>query len=87
MIGKDAKGFSTSTVTRLKNVWAKEYDEWQGRSLEGKRYFYWRADVIHFNVRYGEDSRMCMLVIIGATPEGRKELIVVAPGYREYTMS
>lgn len=87
LVGKDAKGFSASTVTRLKNVWAKDYDEWQGRSLEGKRYVYWWADGIHFNVRLGEDSRMCMLVIIGATPEGRKELIAVAPGYRESTMS
>jgi putative transposase len=55
---------------------------WQKRSLKDKKYCYIWADGIHFNVRFG-DNRLCILVILGATPKGKKELIAVASGYRE----
>lgn len=87
LLGKDAKGLSPTTITRLKSAWGKDYDQWSNRSLADKHYVYWWADGIHFNVRLGEDERMCILVIIGATAEGKKELVAVVPGYRESAMS
>ncbi|MGB0356384.1 MAG: IS256 family transposase [Opitutales bacterium] len=87
LLGKEAQGFSASTVTRLKNVWGDEFKEWEKQSLKGKRYVYMWADGVHFNVRLGEDDRLCILVIIGATEDGKKELVAVEQGYRESEMS
>ena len=86
LLGPDAPGLSASTVVRLKAVWETEYQAWNQRSLEGKRYVYVWADGIHFNIRLEED-RQCILVLMGATPDGRKELIAVADGYRESEQS
>lgn len=86
LIGRDAKGLSASTVTRLKTVWESDYKKWSSRSLKGKRYVYIWADGIHFKVRL-EESRMCILVIMGATVDGTKELIAVEDGYRESALS
>ena len=87
LLGVGAPGLSASTVTRLKGVWQEEYDEWQKRRFDGKRYVYIWADGIHFGIRLTEDERMCILVIMGATVDGKKELIAVYPGYREGTLS
>ncbi|MDD9951996.1 MAG: IS256 family transposase [Zetaproteobacteria bacterium] len=87
LLGKGAKGFSASTVTRLKACWGKEFEEWSNRRLDDKHYVYWWADGIHFNIRLGENDRMCFLVILGATADGKKELVAVVPGYRESKMS
>jgi putative transposase len=76
LVGPDAEGLSASTITRLKTVWEEEFKEWNGRSLAGKQYVYVWADGVHFNVRLEED-RQCILVLMGATPEGKKELIAV----------
>lgn len=86
LVGKDASGLSATTVTRLKSVWEKDYKKWSKRSLKGNRYVYIWADGIHFNVRL-EEARMCILVIMGATVDGTKELIAVEDGYRESSMS
>ena len=86
LVGPTAEGLSASTITRLKAVWEEEFQEWTGRSLEGKQYVYLWADGVHFNVRLEED-RQCILVLMGATPEGQKELIAVADGYRESEQS
>ena len=86
LVGPQAEGLSASTVTRLKQVWEQEYDAWSRRSLEGKEYAYVWADGIHFNVRLEED-RQCILVLMGATPDGHKELIALADGYRESEQS
>lgn len=86
LVGPQAEGLSASTITRLKTVWEEEFKEWTGRSLEGKPYVYVWADGVHFNVRLEED-RQCILVLLGATPEGKKELIAVADGYRESKQS
>lgn len=86
ILGPGAPGLSASTVTRLKAAWEVEYTEWSRRSLRGKRYVYFWVDGIHFNIRLEED-RQCILVVIGATSEGRKELIAVADGYRESEQS
>jgi transposase-like protein len=87
ILGPKAPGLSASTITRLKEVWAGEHESWSKRSLSGKSYVYLWADGIHFNIRLGEDDRMCILVLMGATADGNKELIAVESGYRESTMS
>ncbi len=86
LVGPQTEGLSASTVTRLKQVWEQEYDAWSRHSLEGKEYVYVWADGIHFNVRLEED-RQCILVLMGATADGRKELIALVDGYRESEQS
>ena len=89
LVGAQAKGFSANTVVRLKERWSSEYDEWSKRSFSGKHYAYVWADGIHVNVRLEdpENQRQCILVLMGATPEGKKELIAVEDGYRESEQS
>lgn len=86
LVGPEAKGLSASTITRLKEVWQGEFQEWNQRSLEGKQYVYLWADGVHFNIRLEED-RQCILVLMGATADGRKELIAVVDGFRESEQS
>jgi len=86
LLGPDAPGLSATTVTRLKAVWQQEYQAWSQRSLEGKHYVYVWADGVHFNIRLEED-RQCILVLLGATADGRKELIALSDGYRESEQS
>jgi putative transposase len=86
LLGPECPGLSATTVTRLKAVWEDEYREWSKRSLEGKQYVYVWADGIYCNIRLEED-RQCILVLMGATPEGRKELIAIADGFRESEQS
>jgi len=89
LVGEQAQGFSANTVVRLKEKWSSEYDEWSKRSFAGKHYAYVWADGIHVNVRLEdpENKRQCILVLMGATPEGKKELIAVEDGYRESEQS
>lgn len=82
LLGKDAAGLSPANITRLTAVWDEEYQLFRKRSLADKDYVYIWVDGIHFNVRL-EDDRLCTLVMIGARPDGKKELIVVEDGYRE----
>ena len=86
LLGPDVPGLSATTVTRLITTWQKDYEAWNSRSLEGKQYVYVWADGVHFNIRLEED-RQCLLVLMGATPEGKKELIAVVDGYRESEQS
>jgi transposase-like protein len=73
-------------ITRLLTVWQEEYQTWRKRSLQGKDYVYIWADGVYFNVRLEEDRLAC-LVIIGVLPDGRKEVIAIEDGYREFTES
>ena len=86
LLGPQAPGLSATTVTRLKTIWEDEYQTWNQRSLESKHYVYLWADGVYFNVRLEED-RQCLLVLMGATPDGKKELIAVAAGHRESEQS
>ena len=86
LLGPQVKGLSASTITRLKEIWGDEYQAWSKRSLEGKQYVYVWADGVHFNIRL-EDDRQCILVLMGVTPEGKKELIAISEGYRESEQS
>jgi len=78
-------GLSAATVTRLINGWQEEQREWASRSLAGKAYVYVWADGVYFNIRLGDEdtAKQCILVLMGATAEGKKELIAVTDGYRE----
>ena len=82
ILGEGAKGLSASTITRMKDGWLEEHQQWSRRSLEGKEYVYLWADGIYVNVRLDE-QRSCLLVLMGATREGKKELVAVSDGYRE----
>lgn len=85
LLGPDAKGLSSATISRLKSKWQEEHQNWQGRSLRHKRYVYVWADGIYFNIRGGESQ--CILVIIGVTDTGHKELLGLEAGYRESELS
>ena len=82
LLGKDAPGLSPTAIGRLKDGWLDEYDAWQKRDLSAKRFVYVWADGIYLQARL-EDEKQCILVLIGATPEGRKELIGFTDGVRE----
>ncbi len=72
-------------MSRLKKQWEDEHTEWRQRDLTNRRYVYWWADGIYSNVRM--DDRLCLLVIIGVTEHGRKELVAVEDGFRESAAS
>jgi putative transposase len=82
LVGRDAPGLSASTIGRLKEVWSAEHTQWSQRDLSTKRYVYWWVDGVYLEARL-EDQAQCILVIIGATSEGRKELVGFADGIRE----
>jgi putative transposase len=86
ILGENAAGLSASTISRLKDVWQREHEEWAGRDLSGKRYAYWWADGIYFKVRLS-DEQPCLLVIVGALRDGTKELVAIHDGERESTLS
>jgi len=86
LVGPDAPGLSASTVVRLKKIWEEDYRKWSKRSLANKRYVYLWVDGIHFNIRL-EQERSCILVIMGATASGKKELVAVQDGFRESEQS
>ena len=86
LLGKDAGGLSASTVSRLKEAWSQEHARWSKRDLSAKRYVYFWVDGIHVQARL-EDTAQCLLVVIGATPEGKKELVGLTDGVRESAQS
>jgi transposase-like protein len=86
LLGPDAGGLSAATVTRLKDAWADEHARWCKRDLSSRRYVYFWADGIHVQARL-ETEAQCLLVIIGATPEGKKELVGLIDGVRESAQS
>jgi putative transposase len=86
ILGDDAKGLSSTTVVRLKEVWQEEYRAWSKTDLSEKKYAYIWVDGIYFNVRLKGISP-CILVVIGADIEGNKELLAVYDGLRESEMS
>ena len=86
LLGKDTGGLSASTIARLKDAWSDEHVRWSKRDLSAKRYVYFWVDGIHVQARL-EDDAQCLLVIIGATPEGKKELVGLVDGARESAQS
>lgn len=86
LLGKAAANLSPSVIGRLKEDWAADYDRWRRRDLSARRYVYIWADGVYLQARM-EDAAACMLVVIGATPEGRKELVGFQVGVRESAQS
>ena len=86
LLGVNPEGFSASSVVRCKKVWENEFEAWEKRSLKDKRYVYVWADGVYFNVRL-TGERACILVLIGATHDGRKEVIAIHDGTRESEQS
>ena len=86
LLGGACPGLSASTITRLIQQWQEEYQDWSKRSLADKRYVYVWADGVYFNIRLEED-RPCILVLMGATEDGQKELLAIVDGYRESEQS
>jgi len=85
-LGFDGSGLSATSVVRMKELWTDEYENWSRRSLAGKKYVYLWADGVYFNCRLS-DEKPCVLVLIGATEDGRKELIAIVDGERESEQS
>lgn len=86
LLGDEAKGLSSNTISRLKAQWEDERKSWSQRDLSLKHYVYIWADGVYFNVR-GDDDRSCILVVIGATDKGKKEIIAIEDGHRESEQS
>jgi len=86
LLGRDAPGLSAGTISRLKAVWQAEHARWEKRSLANKRYVYLWVDGIHFGVRM-EEANQCILVVMGATADGKKELVALTDGFRESEQS
>lgn len=89
LAGPEAKGLSANVIVRLKESWSQEYEQWMKRDLAGKQYAYVWADGIYANVRLEDEanSQQCLLVLMGATIDGVKELITVQDGFRESEQS
>lgn len=89
LVGPQASGLSATTIVRLKEQWQGEWQAWSKRSLADKCYVYLWADGVYFNVRLEDEGnqRQCILVLMGATVDGKKELIAIADGYRESEQS
>jgi transposase-like protein len=85
-LGFDGSGLSPASVVRMKELWISEHDNWSRRDLSGKRYVYPWVDGLHFGVRL-TDERPCVLVVMGATADGKKELVAVHDGERESEQS
>lgn len=85
LLGEQAAGLSAGTLSRLKAKWQDEHQAWQQRSLSEHRYVYIWADGVYFNIR--ADDRQCILVIIGVTAQGDKELLGMEAGCRESELS
>ena len=86
LLGPAAPGLSASTISRLKQVWEAGYAGWSRRDLAGKRYVYVWADGVYFQARL-EEQKQCVLVLMGSTPAGEKELIAIQDGFRESEQS
>lgn len=89
LLGENAPALSPNVVVRLKEQWGQEYDAWRRQDLSDKQYVYVWADGVHVNVRLENEAnqRQCILVLMAATADGRKELLAVADGYRESEQS
>ncbi len=85
LLGPEAPGLSAATISRLKEGWQADLERWQARDLATRRYVYFWVDGISFDARL--DERQCILVVIGATEQGRKELVAITDGYRESEQS
>ncbi|MCP4251605.1 MAG: IS256 family transposase, partial [bacterium] len=89
LLGPDAPGLSATNICRPTRTWEDEWKDWSTRSLADTYYAYVWADGIHFNIRLEDEgnTKQCILVLMGATADGKKELIGITEGYRESEQS
>jgi len=87
LLGEDASGLSSSSISRLTESWQADHAAFKARSLKFHRYAYLFLDGVHVSIRLGEDDKLCLLVVIGVREDGVKELLAVEDGYRESTES
>ena len=89
LLGPNVEGLSATNICRLKRVWEDEWKDWSRRDLSSKHYVYVWADGIYFNIRLEDQAnkKQCILVLMGATADGKKELIGITDGYRESEQS
>jgi len=87
LLGEDASGLSSSSISRLTETWQADHAAFKTRSLKFHRYAYLFLDGVHVEIRLGEDDKLCLLVVIGVREDGCKELLAVEDGYRESTES
>jgi len=89
LLGPGAKGLSATNICRLKRIWEDEWKDWSRRDLSTRQYVYVWADGIYFNIRLEDEAnrKQCILVLMGATADGKKELIGMTDGYRESEQS
>jgi putative transposase len=81
-LGEGTMGLSPASIVKLKSIWEVEFDVWSKRPIT-KKYVYMWVDGVNVQIRLGEDKKTCLLVVIGVTEDGEKELLAVHPGYRE----
>ncbi|CAH2606403.1 transposase (plasmid) [Rhodovastum atsumiense] len=86
LLGPEAPNLSPSVIGRLRDEWQADYTRWQRRDLSARHYVYLWADGVYLQARM-EPQAECMLVLIGATPEGKKELVGFQVGMRESAQS
>ena len=82
LLGEEAGGLSPSSISSLKKSWSREAEEWRKQPIT-KQYVYLWADGVNVKIRLGEDKKLCLLVIIGVTTTGHKEVLAIEAGYRE----
>lgn len=75
LLGPNAPGLSPTTIVRLKQIWEKEHEDWSRRSFEGKRFVYFWVDGVYLRICLGESEKQCVLVVMGTTEDGCKELV------------
>lgn len=81
-LGEGTMGLSPASIVKLKKIWEDEFEVWAKRPIT-KKYVYMWVDGVNIQIRLGEDKKTCLLVIIGVTEDGEKDLLAVHPGYRE----
>lgn len=86
LVGPEAKGLSAATVSRLKQVWAKEYQDHYEKPLDEEEWVYVWADGVYSGLR-AEQVKLCALVVIGVNAQGQKRFLAIEDGVRESTQS
>lgn len=81
-LGEGTLGLSPASIVKLKRIWEAEFADWSKRAIT-KKYVYIWADGVNVEIRLGEDKKLCLLVIVGVTEDGEKELLAIEGGYRE----
>jgi putative transposase len=82
ILGEGTRGLSPASIVKLKTLWEKEFLEWKAKPITEDIVYLW-VDGVNVSVRLGEDKKVCLLVVIGATSSGEKKLLAIHPGYRE----